>query len=180
MLLVFAVAFGFFYGAFSNVSAHTLETDGTMGVIMHTDPEDNPQVNQKALIYFDLKDSLNKFDHAKCDCKALILKEQNTLFENALSFLDQSGEYSATTNFTFPEKGNYTIRLEGVSKDGSFQNFNLNYDLSVGAKGSGSAAPHEHNKQTHTAHFVLFGLGFLGVFYVIWDEKTKKSRAHKG
>lgn len=48
LLLVFALP--------QTASAHVLQTDGSIGAVLHVDPDDNPIIGEKATFFFDLKD----------------------------------------------------------------------------------------------------------------------------
>ncbi len=116
----------------SPVFAHVLKYDGSIGAVLHVNPEDDPIAGEISNFFFEFKDKNNKFLPENCDCKITILKEgqevlSRNLFENNFSpSLD-----NISFSYTFPALGIYTLNIDGKSKDGSFNDFSLKYDIRV-------------------------------------------------
>jgi hypothetical protein len=156
-------------------SAHVLKTDGSIGAVMHIDPDDDPIVSEPATFFFEIKDKQNKFTPEQCDCSANILRDGKTIFSAAL-FKDSSNNTInyPTFSYTFPERAVYTVQVVGKPlSDGAFQPFTLNYDVRVsrvpatGAAAPSSAAPN------HTIHYIIFGAGFLIFFLLLFRDRYK-------
>ncbi|GAC1572544.1 MAG: hypothetical protein NVS3B9_2140 [Candidatus Doudnabacteria bacterium] len=158
---------------------------------MHTDPDDNPVLNQNTKIYFDLKDSSGLFNPNNCDCFLSVQKSNALIVNRKIVLVKQSDGFSAENDFVFTQPGAYKVTLTGQPiLNNSFQKFNISYDQSIsGDRATPTTPSHEltqagHDmptgpeghtgKEIHTGHFVIFGLGFLVIFYVIWDGKRKE------
>jgi DMSO/TMAO reductase YedYZ heme-binding membrane subunit len=163
-------------------SAHVLKTDGTFGAVLHVEPDDNPIAGERSALHFDYKDTTGKFSGSDCICGVMIFKDNKNLLDKSIQFGNTSEELSPEIEFTFPEEGVYSIVLKGQSKaQNSFAPFSLAYDVSASksSKGGWYATHGPKNLSIHTVHFVLFGIGFIAIFYVIWDEKRKEKRRNQ-
>lgn len=113
-----------------DVSAHVLLTDGSIGAVVHVDPEDDPIVGQKATFFFEFKDTENKFQLEDCVCNARILSSGVEVFSEQLS--DGESSSSPSFTYTFSQKGVYKIVVQGTpNSSSSFDSFELNYDIRV-------------------------------------------------
>ncbi len=143
LITIFTAAYFFFP---SLALAHTLQTSGSVGAIIHIDPEDDPIIGKPASIYFDLKDTSNKFSIENCTC-FLTISLGNSQKLNVP--LEHSGN-----QFTFPERGLYTITLSGSPKDtSSFSPFTLSWDFRI-------------TKDSHKSTFPT-QLVFLPILFII-------------
>ncbi len=157
---------------FPIAQAHILQTDGSIGVVMHSDPDDSPIVNQPATFYFDLKDTSSKFNGGNCDCRLVISQGDKTFYDQAVEYKADDDGFAASARYALPAEGNYILSLTGKpKKDQDFKDFKLSYQIQASEGPEGAQVPPQHN---HGLHFVLFGIAFLAIFYVIWDEKRKE------
>jgi|GEM_PF-785460 len=154
-------------------SAHVLETDGSIGAIMHVDPDDDPIAGQPAKFYFEFKDKDNKFSFQNCDCSATITRNTQQVFSAPLP--------PDGFSYTFPERDVYVLDITGQPKQaGQFQSFRLEYTLRISrtapanSQGSGSLPWGEH-----TLHYILFGAGFLVIGALYLKDKYKARRQGK-
>ncbi len=108
---------------FSPVLAHVLETDGSIGAVMHIDPDDDPIVATPSYFFFEFKDTKGRFDLKNCNCKVSILKDKNQIYSSSLS--------NPTFTYVFPERNVYQIKVEGKAINNSFQDFKLIYTVRV-------------------------------------------------
>jgi hypothetical protein len=115
------------------VYAHTLKTDGSIGAIMHVDPDDDPVAGRQSNFYFEFKDKNNAFKPTDCDCTFAILQNGKVLFSQPLFKNNADPNLSnASASYYFPEQGVYMVRVTGQSHNNqSFPPFTLNYDLRV-------------------------------------------------
>ena len=158
------------FGSISFASAHTYKTEGTITVLMHSNPDDDPIVGQAAALFFQITDSANKFDATKCDCNLVISKQNQELFRGSLLRIDNAPTiYGFTKPFTFPEKAVYSITVTGKPTTANlFQSFEVNYDLRVD-RGVG-----EPPQTKSTWPWVIGGILILaGAGLVLW-KKTRK------
>lgn len=159
IFIVFVFLFIFHIRA---ASAHVLFTDGSIGAVIHVDPDDDPYVGKEAKIHLDFKDRAAKFDFAKCACKAVILENGKEVFREDLQ--------EPTFAYVFPKKGIYHLEIEGSPRQvGSFQPFTLTYDIRV-AREAGETAPsraHNHNS------IILYGMAGIVTFFIYVYEGSQ-------
>ncbi len=160
-------------------SAHVLKTDGSIGAVMHTDPDDEPVAGKPTLFFLEIKDVQGKFRSENCDCIAQILQNKSLLYTVKLYQSTTTADSNTPVfSFVFPKKNAYTLKVEGMPKQaGDFQAFNLVYDILVDKEDfsaaatttPGSASP---RFSVHFVHYVLFGGAFVGV--LVWDLREKR------
>ena len=156
------------------VSAHVLKTDGTMGAVLHVDPNDSPVAGKSSSIFFDLKDSSGKFTIENCDCTVSVAQNGKTIFDRKIVSL-------APVSFTFPEIAVYDVRMTGAAKDGvSFDPFTLSYDIRVetaaprDAQADAINAESQNFFERHWLHIVLFGGAIIFAIFSMVRESRKK------
>ncbi len=129
--LLLLIIFNFIY--LRPVFAHVLKTEGSVGAVIHIDPEDDPIAGVPANFYFEFKDREGEFRIADCDCSFRILENEQELTDQTFSSSDDSSDLnSAVVTFTFPKRGMYELRITGVPKGGRhFNGFDLSYKIPV-------------------------------------------------
>ncbi len=146
--------------AFPGVAfAHVLKTDGSIGAIMHIDPDDAPIAQQSAYFFFEFKDKTDKFQPADCTCTFTILEGGKEIFTQ---FLFESNPSSTLTNasvtFTFPRKDVYQVKVTGTPLvSGDFQPFTLVYDVRVDQTANSQANTSGPNNLIYIIAGVLAG-----------------------
>jgi len=110
----------------------------------------------------------------------MVTEASTTLFSSKIS---KSSGFSVTPDtvdyaYTFKEKGEYQVIIQGVSPSSAFQPFKAAYDVSV-AEGEGeeSHAGHDHASHTladHFLHIILFGAALLICIAIIIRGEKKK------
>lgn len=129
LLTLSLLCFMFFFTA-QAVSAHILQTDHTIGAVMHIDPEDDPILNEPATFYFDFKDTAGKFTPAHCLCQLDIIQDGQSIQQ--LSLLTSAGSTSSMSgSYIFSQPAVYTIRIKGESENNDFSPFTLDYEIRV-------------------------------------------------
>lgn len=122
------LAFGFFHTA----AAHEYKTDGSVTVLLHSNPDDDPIAAEPASLFFQVSDTSERFDPALCDCSVTISNQGQKLFGGSLFRIGGPSIYSFTIPFTFPKKAVYSISVTGKPKAvGTFQSFQVQYDLRI-------------------------------------------------
>jgi hypothetical protein len=163
----------------SPIYAHILLTDGSIGAVVHINPEDDPIVGENADFFFEFKDKENRFSPQNCDCQYQISLgdkqiAQGDLFGSSTNAsLDQ-----ASFSVIFPEKGLYTIVISGKPKSpNSFTEFSLKDSVRI--ERTSGASPNkafDSNFLTdHNLHYLVFGVGvaiFLGLLFVKTSKKS--------
>lgn len=155
--------------------AHSLQTDGSIGAVLHVDPNDSPVVGEESSFYFEFKDTSKKFDPRNCSCRAFILKADEEIFSTEL-FANNSAPSLTSSSFTytFSEKSVYTVKVAGSSKNGSFSAFNLSFDLRVDRE-STQNNPSFFEKFYHYWHYGLYILaGIIGIGLFAYERKKSK------
>lgn len=146
-----------------SVEAHILKTDGTIGAVLHIDPEDDPIVGQPTYFFFEFKDKTGKFQPALCDCTVTITSHDKPLYSQSLfqSNKDQNLT-SSTFSYTFSEKNIYTVTVSGKPiQPNTFQSFVLVYDIRVERTASPTTSSSSNTDDTiHLYHSVLFFIIF--------------------
>jgi hypothetical protein len=108
----------------STAYAHTFARDGSIGAVLHTDPNDDPSAGSPATLYLDIQDTAHNFSSGQCDCQLAV-----TLGSRQLASLPVT---SYGTSYTFPGQGVYVLTLSGSPLGGgTFQPFLLHFNLRV-------------------------------------------------
>lgn len=120
------------------VQAHFLKTDGSIGAVLHIDPDDDPIAGKSSTFYFDVKDETNKFSITTCGCQVKIQQNNQDVYSQPVT---QSGAESVSGSFLFPSQGVYQVSLVGQPLvAGSFAPFQLTYDIRVSAAPSAASS----------------------------------------
>jgi hypothetical protein len=116
-----------------SVFAHVLKIDGSIGAILHINPEDEPVAGKQSDFFFEFKDKTGKFTPEKCDCSFIVLQNGKTLVTESLFQTNAKPDLqNAIVSFTFPEKDIYIVRVTGKPLSaGTFQAFTLDYTIRV-------------------------------------------------
>jgi len=137
----------------ATASAHILKTDGTIGAILHIDPDDAPKPGSPATLYFSFKDTASKFQSAYCICAIEIDQNGQKVASQDLSFLE--GTDNANVAFTFPKQAVYQVVVSGRPQPGiSFQSFQLTYAVRVEGPGADVSASSQDR-------LIFYGILFL-------------------
>lgn len=117
-----------------NAAAHELKTDGSLSVLIHINPDDDPIAGQPSELLFLTSDKEKKFNTENCNCKASVAYNDAVLFSSPLIKAGSSyrGIFAPAIPYTFPHKGIFTVTLTGVPKTpGTFQEFSISYDIRI-------------------------------------------------
>ena len=141
-----------------NVDAHTLKVDGTIGVMVHVDPDDAPKVGEVGTIFVNIKDRAGRFDErnpASCTCTLTIRKDGEALTTMPVN----SGNVYNTLSFTFSEAGSYELTVNGEpSGQGTpFPPFETTFNYYV----TGGQSVYSENPLQRYLPFVMVVVGFV-------------------
>lgn len=150
--------------------AHQLQSDGSVHVIMHINPDDNPITGKQSTLVFYVFDDQENFSGTHCDCNVGITMDGTSLLSKPINIGDNGFNHVGELPFNFPMLGDYQINFSGKPIDGtSFQTFNLSFTESVDS----SDPPSNPDKP----FFIIFGLIALAmipfVFWVIHEFKDE-------
>lgn len=162
-------------------SAHFYLTDGSITVLLHMDPDDDPIVGQPATIHFQITDKTNKFTPANCDC-SVIVSEYNgpQILSSSLSAPPPPSIYEFGQKIIFPIKDIYLVTMTGQPKKaGEFSKFKVVYDFRIDRESGAPAAPlvtnavvHDHTN--HLGHIVILTGGIIvGTILYIRDRRRR-------
>lgn len=167
--------------AFPNYAdAHSLKTDGSIGAVMHVNPEDDPIVGEESSFYFEFKDKNKTFEPKNCECTFSVLQNGKVLISQPL-FQDTAdpGLSHASASYYFPDRGVYTIRVSGQPKtEQLFSPFTLDYGIRVSRTTGSQTSQNKGNWFTeHVPHLIggAIGLTLLG-FFVFKNGRKKETR----
>ncbi len=156
-----------FNARISFASAHVLNKQGPIGVVLHISPNDHLVAGQEAEFILEFKDKEDNFTMDECDCQASISKNGQQLFSIQLA----NGRF----RYTFPESTAYKLAITGEPKQPEqFAAFDLNYDLHVDS----TASPTGEHPQNHTPHIIIFGGGLL-VIAGLYVKNKRQARKNK-
>lgn len=167
--LFFFLTFKFFFftpAAF----AHVLQTDGSMGAVLHIYPDDDPIIGQPAYFFLEMKDTSNQFNQADCICQVSVLEAGKEVYsQNLFHGINDNPSFY----FTFPEKNIYTLKVTGKPiAPASFHSFSLSYDLRV-------TREVKNRGITVDEFMVLIISGSLILSFIIYTITAKKKSNRK-
>lgn len=141
--------------------AHEYAHDGSVTVVLHTDPDDAAVAKSLTTLHFEIQDRNNKFSLDKCNCTVSILQNSKNIFESNL-LKDNSASksvFNSDIKFTFPEKGNYLVELKGLPKNpNDFMPFEVKYNLNID----------KQNSADFTVKLFLSIFTFIGAVLIIY------------
>lgn len=127
--------------------AHILESEGSVGAVLHINPDDDPLANNESIIYLEFKDKNNRFQLQNCDCTVTVLKSGEKIHTQSLTPTNDT-ENTGTFNYIFPEKNIYKIKVTGKPYQGnSFEDFTFTYDIRVARENSDNLTRDNEKKQ---------------------------------
>ncbi len=162
----------------SHADAHVLETNNTVGAVIHITPDDSPVANQPSDIFFEFKDTENKFSPEACTCIVTIRQGEKEIHKEQL-FQENPSLENAVITYTFPQEGKYTLSVTGKANDQSFNQFDLKYEVVV--KETVQQKESIPQKQVHwmdTHKYQVLGalviVGILGTSVIMNYHKSQK------
>lgn len=110
-------------------SAHVLKVDGTIGAVLHIEPDDNPTTGKPTTYALSFTDDTGRLDLTRCNCTVQVQLSGKTISSHAMQVTDTTDSIST---YTFPSAGVYTMQFTGVPKTADlFQPFHLSYTVRV-------------------------------------------------
>jgi hypothetical protein len=160
-------------------SAHFIQNSGNISVLLHIEPADNPGVNEISKLNFKLTDKDKKLDLRQCDCMIEIIQNSNIIFSENFNNKDIAfNNNTLSVQYIFPQKGIYTINIEGKPLiENKFNFFNASFDVRVQREKNNSISLFQRIKSSHFfheghwLHILLLGLGIVISLYIIKNKK---------
>lgn len=166
------------------VSAHVLQSNGSVGAVLHIDPADDPIVGEQAAFFFEFKDKKNTFNPANCVCTFSILENGKEIFSQPL-FQDNADPSvtNASVFYTFAARDVYQVKVSGkpLMEKKAFEPFTLTYDIRVSRESSGSAPTSSSQNATkeYVPYIALLIGGALVAAIRIWMKKRPRPDINK-
>jgi hypothetical protein len=111
----------------SSASAHVLKVDGTIGAVLHVEPDDDPVAGTPSKLELEFDDTTGTFKMSNCICKIEIRQSGKNV---ASKDMVAGGETEGHLSYTFQKAGEYSVLATGTPKQpGDFQKFSLRYDV---------------------------------------------------
>lgn len=167
-------------------SAHVLIVDGSVGAVMHIDPDDSPVAKQQSAFFFEFKDTQNKFQPKNCDCEFSIVENGSTIYSQPLFETSVNPSLNnASVFYTFPQEDVYQVKVVGKpNTPNSFQQFTLIYNVRVDQIADTITSTSSQTNNFWGEHLVYFlGLGFIIIgllMYIAYSIFHKKNPSVKG
>ncbi len=151
-------------------SAHVLETDGSIGAVLHIKPDDNPQAGTPTgyVLYF--QDSNGRFSLGTCDCAVAVVENGKVIHKAPLVV---SSSTASENTVTFPAPDVYSLQVTGRPKtSGVFQPFVLSYIVRVAG-----------GQQNYGGFPLLLGVGLammvgLVLLFAYASDNDRKANSH--
>lgn len=179
LLLLLLVSF-LFFSTPKLAEAHFLATDGSIGAILHVDPNDSPVAGSPASFFFEFKDKQNKFKPENCNCAFEIDANGKTIFyQNLFQNNSNPSLSNASVFYTFPTINVYEIKVIGNPvTPHAFQPFTLVWYFRVDQQANQNNNSFANFFSTHLVHIIPIVIIVLGfAFYVYTNmNKTKKTK----
>lgn len=155
--------------------AHVLKTDGTIGAVLHIDPNDEPVAGLPSSFFLEFKDTDGKFSSQNCDCHATIYESGKLIYSQPIFQNSDEGGFS----YTFPQKDVYIVTVNGKPKDGTgFTPFTLTYDIRVAKDGNVAKNSTSFASWLPTHMYALLFGGIIllsGGIFLVYKLKTKRN-----
>jgi hypothetical protein len=108
-------------------SAHVLKIDGSIGAVLHIEPDDDPTAGVPTSYQLEFTDDTHHLDLTHCNCMVTVLEAGKPIDTHPLHVTNPT---TSTDSFTFKTPGAYTLRVAGTTTaPGAFQPFTLAYDV---------------------------------------------------
>jgi len=172
----------------SPVAAHKVQIAEDVGGTLHIEPNDNPQAGNPALIWIVItRKGGQTIPLEQCNCQLAVYPKPQAessppLLQPPLNPVSAEGYKGIPgAEIIFPKPGAYQLELSGTPKvGGSFQPFQLNYEVTVAA---GTAAPEAQvtnqqsrptNTQEQTNVIVVATVLGLGILWIVLQRMQGK------
>ncbi len=139
------------------VYAHQIKTSGTMSILQHSDPNDEPVAGMTTTLYLNITDSAGTFSAQHCDCTVYIApyRSLETIETTGVSFDFETGlthtyNENYSLEYVFPDRDVYAIVVEGAPREsGKFSPFRIVFDIRVAHEVSPSKEDQGDAVQAH-------------------------------
>ncbi|MUL39494.1 hypothetical protein [Gloeocapsopsis dulcis] len=172
------------------VFAHKVQTAADVGATLHIEPNDNPRAGESSLTWFALTRKGGQIIRlTECDCQLAVysqLTDSQPLLEPPLKAISaERYQNIPAAEIVFPQPSAYRLQFTGFPKvAGSFQPFELNYDINVapGVAPSPSSTVVQLPSQPQLAEnqwlmpAIASTFVILGLILAVWRLSARKPR----
>lgn len=159
--------------------AHILAVDGSMGVTLHVDPQDEPLAGVPSRVYVLFSPKRGSyFSLDECDCRVRIEKGGSVLAERSVTHEAEHAGDSHVVSYEFPERGVYRVVVEGAPVGAPlFEPFRVSFDLRVAREGAGGENEGALSSllKLHVLHLILIGGACAAAVYLIIKDRRARS-----
>lgn len=141
-------------------AAHVLKQDQGISAVLHIPPEDAPRADTPVKLKISFADTQDAFSLKNCNCQAVIKLNEKAVQTAPIRLSPKELALQGEANVKFPKAGVYEISIQGMPKDGSFTEFQLEYSVKVSAAASAGVG----SKGTSVIIIAVGGLIVLGLF----------------
>lgn len=166
----------------SFVQAHTLKVDGAVGVTVHINPDDEPEVGSSSQIIIGIQDKEGQFARLSNECICAVTILENDTPIDTIPF-QISGE-TAMVSYVFLRGGIYSLEVAGSPRTpGGFQIFSTQFSYRV--KGGQAASDDvlssdvDDNPLRARLPFVVIGASSFSAVLLLWPMKPQKQGKKK-
>jgi hypothetical protein len=156
----------------ARVYAHTLKVDGSIGVALHANPNDELVAGVDSSFAVSVTDSsgrLNASNLGVCRCELVVLRNDLLLERTTFGLI---GKNAGLVDVRLQESGLYTIRITGEPYGpGAFQPFTV--DFPVYAKSSRSAVAEQNSLQEQAP--LVVGASLLVLAWWVINPRNRRS-----
>jgi len=124
--------------------AHEWQTDGSISVLLHTDPDDTPVAGQPATIFVNVTDAAGRFAVKDCTCYLNVIRDGRVAMSELLdpAAAKSAGLFQFEAPVTFIDAGAYSVVIDGVPQSPKdFQAFSVTFDEKVEPDRSSDPSP---------------------------------------
>jgi DMSO/TMAO reductase YedYZ heme-binding membrane subunit len=152
----------FFVSFIPGAHAHTLRVDGSIGVLLHADPNDAPVAGQVTSFFVNIQDNSGKFNIFVCNCTLAIEKDNREV----AAFPIPSNAFHQQIEYSFPASGIYKVIVAGnPTNQGQFQSFKTTFAYYVSGSLQAGNEPDTNPLQDYFPFiFLIAGLAILAMF----------------
>lgn len=126
----------------ASASAHILDRQGPITVLLHTDPNDQPQAHAKSQFLFIVANDNRVFSFDDYDTQVVVETNGKTLFDKKV-FAPPKSFNSMIVDYTFPSIGVFDVTIKGTPKNGTkAEPFTADFTLRVDQIATASSQSH--------------------------------------
>ncbi len=175
MKRIFVFLFIFFFATYITkpVSAHFVLNNNNVGVLIHIDPDDAPIAGQIAHIHLNFQDKTGELNSSNCNCSLTITSDGKKLATVPISNLTGS-EMNFMTEYVFPQKGIYSLTIQGTIDTKKQVSFKMNYDLRVDREDTPTTSTMTQTNTLSPLTLTALALIALFVFGVLFYSRSRK------